>query len=70
MIAVPTVKGRIASGQRLIAGGRLLIEHHRKMIERYKAEGRDTKAGEKLLAVLERTQKVFEREVSDLEKRQ
>ena len=68
MITVPTVKERIASGRRHIAGGRLLTEHQRKMIERYKAEGRDTKAGEDLLAVLERTQKVFEHDLAFLEK--
>ena len=38
------------------------------MVERLKAEGRDTKAADELLAVLERTQKVFERDLADLEK--
>ncbi|MFZ0100868.1 MAG: hypothetical protein WAL49_01115 [Pseudolabrys sp.] len=39
------------------------------MVEKFKAEGRDTKAAEGLLAVLERTQKVFERDLAELEKK-
>jgi hypothetical protein len=39
------------------------------MVERFKAEARDTKAAEELLAVLERTQKVFERDLAELEKK-
>jgi hypothetical protein len=38
-------------------------------VERLKAVGRDTKAAEELLAVFEHTQKVFERDLADLEKR-
>ena len=38
------------------------------MVERHKAVGRDTKAAQELLAVLERTQKVFERALAELEK--
>jgi hypothetical protein len=38
------------------------------MVEKHKAEGRDTKAAEELLAVFERTQIVFERDLADLEK--
>jgi len=38
------------------------------MVERHRAEVRDTKAEEELLAVLERTQKVFERDLAELEK--
>jgi hypothetical protein len=39
------------------------------MVERLKAEGRDTKVAEELLAQFERTQIVFERDLADLEKR-
>jgi hypothetical protein len=39
------------------------------MVEMHKAEGRDNKAAEKLLTVLERTQKVFERDLAELEKK-
>jgi hypothetical protein len=39
------------------------------MVERHKAEGHDTKAAQELLAVLERTQKVFERDLAELEKK-
>jgi len=47
----------------------MIIIHQRQMVDRHKAEGRDTKAAEELLAVLERTQKAFERDLADLEKR-
>jgi hypothetical protein len=39
------------------------------MVERHKAEDRDTKAAQELLAVFERTQKVFERDLAELEKK-
>ena len=38
------------------------------MVEKHRAEGRDSKVAEELLAVLERTQKVFERDLAYLEK--
>ena len=37
------------------------------MVERHRAEGRDPKPAEDLLAAFERSQKVFERELARLE---
>jgi hypothetical protein len=38
------------------------------MVERHRAEGRDSKAAEDLLSAFERTQKVFERDLAEMEK--
>ena len=65
----PTLEERRALARRHVEAGRLIIIHQRQMVDRHKAEGRDTKAAEELLAVLERTQKAFERDLADLEKR-
>jgi hypothetical protein len=65
----PTLEERRALARRHVEAGQLIIIHQRQMVERHKAEGRDTKAAEELLAVLERTQKAFERDLADLEKR-
>ena len=46
---------------------RLLIERQKAMVERHRAEGRDPKPAEDLLAAFERSQKVFERELARLE---
>jgi hypothetical protein len=46
--------------------GRLLIGRQREMIERHKAEGRDPAPAQNLLAVLERTQQVLERDLAQL----
>ena len=46
---------------------RLLIERQKEIVERHRAEGRDTKPAEDLLAAFERSQKVFERELARLE---
>ena len=69
MIAVPTVDERLALARRHFDAGHLIIVHQRQTVERHKAEGRDTKAAQELLAVLERTQKVFERDLAELEKK-
>ena len=45
----------------------LLIERQKRMVESHRAEGRDTKPAEHLLAEFERSQKVFERELARLE---
>lgn len=59
---------RRARTRRHVEAGRLTIVHQRQMVERLKAEDRDTKAAKELLAVLERTQKVFEYDLAYLEK--
>jgi hypothetical protein len=55
MIAVPTIDERLALARRHVEAGRLTIVYQRQMVERLKAVGRDTKAAEELLAVLEQT---------------
>jgi hypothetical protein len=45
----------------------LLIERQKRMVEIHRAEGRETKPAEDLLAEFERSQKVFERELARLE---
>jgi len=64
---VPKLEERIASTRRHVEAGRLTIEHHRQMVQRFGAEGRDTKTGEVLLATLEHTHTIFERELADIE---
>ena len=49
--------------------GLQLIERQKEMVERHRSEGRDTKPAEDLLAALERTQKVFERDLARFELR-
>ena len=46
--------------------GRLLIVRQRQMVERHKLEGRDPAPAQKLLAVLERTQQVLDRDLAKL----
>jgi hypothetical protein len=55
--------------QRHVEWGRQLIMHQREMVERHKKEGRDLGPAQRLLAVLERTQLTFERDLSKLLKR-
>ena len=45
-----------------------VIDRQRQYLEELKETGRDTEAAEKLLVVLERTQKVFEHDFAALEK--
>ena len=44
------------------------IDRHRQYLKELKESGRDTEAAEKFLLELERTQKVFERDLAALEK--
>ena len=48
--------------------GRLQIEWQKEIVKRHRAEGRDTKPAEDLLAALERSQLVFERDLARLER--
>jgi hypothetical protein len=41
-----------------------MIERCKETVERHRIEGRDTKPAEDLLAALERTQEVFERDLA------
>jgi len=49
--------------------GYALIERQKQIIERHSAEGRDTKPAEDLLAALEHSQKVFQHDLAELERR-
>jgi hypothetical protein len=60
----------IERARRHVELGRLLIERHKEMVERHRVEGRDTTPAESLLATLERTQQVFERDLARLEVKQ
>jgi hypothetical protein len=67
-MAMPTIEERLALARRHVDAVHLIIVHQRQMVERHKAEGRDTKAAEELPAILERTQKVFVRDLAEIEK--
>ena len=68
-VAVPTIDERRALARRHVEWGRQVIDRQRQYLEELKESGRDTEAAEKFLVVLERTQKVFERDLADLERR-
>jgi len=63
-----SIADRIERARRQIELGRVAITRQKEMVERHRADGRDTRPAENLLSVLERTQKVFERDLADLEK--
>ena len=65
---MPTIDERRALARRHVEWGRQVIDRQRQYLEELKESGRDTEAAEKLLLVLERTQKVFERDLADLER--
>ena len=64
---MPTIDERRI--RRHVEFGRLLIARQQHYLKELKDSGRDTEAAERLLLVLERTQKVFEYDLADLEKR-
>ena len=66
---MPTIDERRALARRHVEWGRQVIDRQRQYLEELKESGRDTEAAEKFLVVLERTQKVFERDLADLERR-
>jgi hypothetical protein len=59
----------IERARRHVEMGRLLIVRQTEMVERHRAEGRDTKPAEDLLAAFERSQQAFERDLARLERR-
>jgi hypothetical protein len=61
-----SLEERRAFAQRHVDFGRLLIIRQREMVERHKAEGRDPIPAQNLVAVLERTQQVLERDLAEL----
>jgi hypothetical protein len=58
-----------ARARRHVEWGRLLIARQQHYLKELRDSGRDTEAAERLLLVFERTQKVFEYDLADLEKR-
>jgi hypothetical protein len=66
---VPTIEERRDFARRHVEWGRLLIDRQRQYVRELKESGRDTEVAEQFLLVLERTQKVFERDLADLERR-
>ena len=75
MIAVPTIEERLALARAHAEWGRGVIARQQQYVKELRESGRDTEAAAKLpaaetlLAVFERTQKVFEHDLADLEKR-
>lgn len=61
-----SLEERRAFAQRHVEVGRLLINRQHEIVVRHKAEGRDPTPAQNLLAVLERTQKVLERDLAAL----
>jgi hypothetical protein len=66
---MPPIDERRTRARRHVEWGRLLIVWQQRYVKELRESGRDTEAAEKLLLVLERTQKVFEYDLADLEKR-
>ena len=67
---MPAIDERRTRARRHVEWGRLLIAWQQRYVKELRESGRDTEAAEKLLLVLERTQKVFEYDLADLEKRE
>ena len=61
------VEERLAIAQAHVEWGRWIVAQRQQYVKELR-ESNDTEAAEKLLAVLERTQKVFERDLANLEK--
>jgi hypothetical protein len=67
---MPTKDERRDHARRQVEWGRWAIAWHKRYVKELRESGRDTEAAEKLLLVFERTQKVFEYDLADLEKRE
>jgi hypothetical protein len=60
---------QIQNASRHIKFGRAVIDHYKGLLENYRAEGRDVTTIEHFLEAFERSQKVFEYDLSELERR-
>jgi hypothetical protein len=67
MTELPSLAYRIEQARRHVEVGRLLIERQKQIVERHRLEGRDTKPAQDLLTAFERTQEVFEQDLTRLE---
>jgi hypothetical protein len=65
----PSILERIGRARWQVKVGYALMDRLKEMIKRHRAEGRDPKPAEDLLATFERSQKVFERDLAKLERR-
>jgi len=70
VITLPTIEEPLTSARRHVEWGRLLIARYQQYLKELRDSGRETEVAENLLLELERTQKVFERDLADLEKRE
>ena len=66
---MPPMADRIERARHLAEWGRFTIARQMQMVDRHRAEGRDTKLAENLSSVFQRTQEVFERDLAELERR-
>ena len=66
---MPSIKERLERARHHVEWGRFVILRQKQLIEKFKAEDRDTTAADQLLSILERTQKVLEYDLADLERR-
>ena len=73
MIAVSTINERLALARSHVEWSRGVIDRQQQYVKELRANGTDATekllAAEKLLVALERTQKVFEYDLADLERR-
>ncbi|MFZ0622397.1 MAG: hypothetical protein WAM76_10415 [Pseudolabrys sp.] len=67
-MATPTIDERRALARGHVEWGRVVIGRQQQYVKELRKSGRDTEAAEKLLLVCERTQKIFERDLTELEK--
>ena len=65
---VRRLEEQIRNAQRHVELGRAIIDYHKELLERHRTDGRDTKPAEDLLEALERSQKVFEHDLAELER--
>ena len=68
-LAMRTIEERRAFARGHVEWGRRAIARQQNYVKALRESGRDAEAAEKLLTVFERTQKVFEYDLADLEKR-
>jgi hypothetical protein len=61
---------RIRTARRHLEFGRTMIEYYKGLLEKFRAESRDTTPVEHVLEAFERSQRVFEGDLAELERRQ
>jgi hypothetical protein len=61
---------RIRTARRHLEFGSTMIEYYKGLLEKFRAESRDTTPVEHVLEAFERSQRVFEGDLAELERRQ